>query len=591
MNWPGLVLESLTLASLLVVATQVYLVLNKLWIRKHERAVAESVSIMGESLGLAPLAILSVNYAADGYWEGMVDSALWVLAGVVTIAVGTGRWVEGKRQRGFWQLVRESLRLERNEVGDLARSFFRPSGAAQILEILGQVALLDQELDERERAFVESFAESWGVSFQWEELEESGGGALDMVRLRRSVERYLATSPPAGQVTQLADAVSSLVRIDRVTTEEEELMLEELTGMFDDYAGEGGSTRYVVALVPQDEAQDEALRGLLPGIVKKRLEGGLAYPVGPYYSTRYADVVAEQYRSMSFFATVVREEAGDAVRAPARPDPRGLAGLVILGALLALSAWTPAPASAQFGAIESLARRVSDLGFYYTRGGIASTGGGLERDAFGMSSFGVELLFEVAEIPSAEARERQRAAEPRVLHVLKEIEVREHPDGTADTIRRYEVVQRTPGIRPDDILWTLEVGIGYGQVQGLELRDPSLDLNATIRTLPAVSLYLSYEPLGTYLGIRTGFLRTHAMQVVDADGAIYNGDAEAFMMGGLVGYAFAMDPTWLFIEAGYTARSFPSVKWSAPGALPAGVPRELDTSGWGITVGIQFPVQ
>ena len=591
MNWPGLVLESLTAASLLVVAAQVYLVLNKLWIRKHEPAVAESVSIMGESLGLVPLAILSVNYAADGYWEGVVDSALWVLAGVVTIAVGTGRWVEGRRQRGFWRLLRESLKLERTEVGDLARSFFRPSGAAQILDILGQVAMLDRDLDERERAFVESFADSWGVSFRWEDLEESEGNALDMVRLRRSVERYLATTPPVGLVTQLADAVSSLVRIDRVTTAEEDLMLEELQGMFDDYAGQARSTRYVVAVVPQDEAQDEALRGLLPGIEKRRLEGGMAYPVGPYYSSRYADVVAEQYRSMSFFATVVVET--DVAAAPSRKGgpSGGLGGLALIGLAVSLSVAWPAPAVAQFGAIESLARRVSDLGFYYSRGGIVPRGSGLERSAFGMSSFGVELLFEVAEIPSAAARERQRSAEPSVRQVLTEVEVHEHPDGTADTIRRYEVVRRTPGLRPDDILWTLEVGIGYGQVQGLELRDPSLDLNATIRTLPAVSLYLSYEPLGTYLGIRTGFLRTHAMQVVDADGTIYDGSAEAFMMGGLLGYAFALDPTWLFIEAGYTARSFPSVEWSAPGGLPPGIPRELDTSGWGITVGIQFPVQ
>lgn len=318
-----LAISSLTVASVALVAAQVYLILNKLWIRKHERAVAESISIMGEMLGIVPLTLLTLNYAMDGYWAGAADSLLWVLAGAVTIVIGTGRWVEGKRRRGFWTLVRESLRLERGEVGDLARSFFRPSSAREIVEILGQVALLDRTLDDRERAFVESFAESWGVDFSWDDLEAGEGGHMDMVRLRGSVERYLATSPPQGQVSQLADTLRSLVRIDQVTTPDEELMLEELHGMLGEYAGERAeAARHVVAVVPQDPKQDTVLSTLLPGLTKRRLEGGLAYPVGPFYSDRYADVVAEQYRSMSFFATVVRDTGEEPVPAAASREPQ-----------------------------------------------------------------------------------------------------------------------------------------------------------------------------------------------------------------------------------------------------------------------------
>ncbi len=324
-----LALGTLSMASLAVVAVQLYLILNKLWIRKHERAVAESVSIMGESLGLVPLAVLSLNYALDGYWVGALDALLWITAGVVTILIGTGRWVEGKRQRSLWTLVREALRLERGEVGDLVHSFFRPSSAREILDILGQVALLDRTLDQREREFVESFAESWGLEFSWQELERDAGtesdegSHVDMVRLRRSVERYLATSPPDGQVTQLADALTALVRIDQVTTPHEELMLEELRGMLREYAGEQShAVRHVVAVVPQDPKQDDALASLLPGLAKRRLEGGLAYPVGPFFSGRYADVVAQQYRSMSFFATVVRDFEESSAASPSVPEPQ-----------------------------------------------------------------------------------------------------------------------------------------------------------------------------------------------------------------------------------------------------------------------------
>lgn len=259
----------------------------------------------------------------------------------------------------------------------------------------------------------------------------------------------------------------------------------------------------------------------------------------------------------------------------------------LAGLLLPLCA--PAPAAAQFGPIEALARQVSDLSFYYSRGA-AVRGSGLDSEPFGLTSFGVELLFEVAEIPSREARQRRADVEPVTRRVLREVAVRRSPEGT-DTIYHYDIVRSTPGYGPDDITWTMEVGIGYGQVQGLDLRDPTLDLNAMIRTLPSVTLYLSYEPWGTYLGLRTGFLRTHALQIIDEAGTIYPGSAEAFMMGALLGYAFAIDPAYLFIEWGYTARTFPSVEWSAVDALPAGVPRDLDVSGWGASVGIQFPIR
>ncbi len=249
----------------------------------------------------------------------------------------------------------------------------------------------------------------------------------------------------------------------------------------------------------------------------------------------------------------------------------------------------PAPASAQFGAVEALASRVSDLGFFYSRGGTQSSRT-LQGEALGVTSFGVEMLFEVAEIPSAAARSRVAAAGSSETWVLRETRVTVS-DAGVDTTYHYDVVRRRPGYGPDDIEWTLEMGIGYGQVQGMELRDASLDLNATIRTLPSLTLYLTYEPLAAYLGLRTGFLRTHAMQVMDESGTLFDGEAEAFMMGGLAGYALSLGPTWLFLEAGYTERMFPSVKWSAPGALPPGVPRALDVSGWGITAGLQFPIR
>lgn len=259
-------------------------------------------------------------------------------------------------------------------------------------------------------------------------------------------------------------------------------------------------------------------------------------------------------------------------------------------ALAVAAAIAPAPADAQFGPIDALASRVSDLSFFFSTGGIAGGSPELESEAFGLKSFGVELLFEVAEVPTAAARRRLAEAGDSTRAVLRSMEVVRSESGV-DTVYHYDIQRVRPSLGDDDILWTLEVGIGYGQVEGLQLSDPGLDLNTSLRLLPSLTLYLTYEPVGTYVGLRTGFMRTDALQVTDAEGARFGGEAEAFMFGAVGGYAFALDPTFLFIEGGYTLQNFPSVEWSGEGPLPAGVPRDLDASAWLLTAGIQFPIR
>ena len=309
-------LQLLAVLALVMTAAQAYLIVNKLWIRKHEAAVAESVSILGETLGILPMGILTVTFLTRGSWEGVVDAIIWIFVGVVTIAIGTGRWVEGKRRRGFWTLVREAVKLERDEVGDLARSFLRPSGAPKILRVLGRVALIDRDLDERERAFIETFAENWGIDFSWDELRgELEGGQSDFAELRRALDDYLRLSPPPAQASQLGDVLGALVAIDEQTTDEEELMLDELQGMLAEYVDrEGQGLGWGVAIVPQNPDQDAAIASLLPGVERRAVEGGHAYVLGPYHSPRYAELVRARYRSLNIFTTVVRVSHDEARR-------------------------------------------------------------------------------------------------------------------------------------------------------------------------------------------------------------------------------------------------------------------------------------
>ncbi len=298
-------------AALLLTALQLYLTINKLWKRKHERAVADSISILGEFVGLVPVTLFTLKFALDGEWEGAADGGLWIFGAVFAVLIGSGRWVESRRGRGMFTLIRESIHHERGEVGYLARSFIRPSGASHILRILGRVALLDDHLDDREKNFVESFARSWGIDFHWEDVPAApGDDPLDFLPLRQELDDYLATSPPPAQVQQLGEVLHALVSIDQNVMQSESLMMTELDGMMDAYLNtdEGSGLMYAVVLVPQGQDQDRAIASVLPDLAKRDLNGGQVYVAGNYHSFDFAEIVAAQYRALNFFTAVVRTE-------------------------------------------------------------------------------------------------------------------------------------------------------------------------------------------------------------------------------------------------------------------------------------------
>ncbi|HSM37125.1 MAG TPA: hypothetical protein VK837_12055 [Longimicrobiales bacterium] len=305
------VLRTLTAASLLLAVAQVYLTLNKLWTRKHEQVVAESISIAGEAVGLVPLVLLSLTFAIEGQWLGLFDAALWGTSAAVTIAIGAGVWVEGRRKRPFLSLVRDALKLERREVGHLARSLLLPSNAEEILEVLVHLALVDQRLDARERAFIEHFAEAWRLDFSWERIrhdpDEQHG---DYLVLQQKVAAHLATSPSDAQVRQLSDIVRALVEVDDEVSPEEALVVAEVEGMLEAYlSGEREERPYTVALVPQSPDQDRAITTVLPGVEKTELQGGHAFLAGGYHSRDFAELVGDRYRDLGFFTVVVPRQS------------------------------------------------------------------------------------------------------------------------------------------------------------------------------------------------------------------------------------------------------------------------------------------
>lgn len=266
------------------------------------------------------------------------------------------------------------------------------------------------------------------------------------------------------------------------------------------------------------------------------------------------------------------------------PQGAGAAAVAGLATLLLLLTGAARPLHAQLGAVEALLDRVTDVSFYVSSGSLSPGTEGVGTGGYGLASYGLELLFSIGSVsrpvPGAEAPAGDTVAMEWVRTTLT------RRGAYTDTTDVFEV-RTVPREVPSETVWLFELGLGYGQLVGFEADSREVELKGTIRDLPSVSFYASYEPLGGYFGFRSGFMTLHALQFYDAEGTVYSGEAESFLASGLVGYAKEVLGFNLFAEGGYSLRYFPSVVWSTD-ALPPEVPRTLNLSGWHISGGIQF---
>ncbi len=299
-------IEFLVGISLLVSTITTYLVINKLWSRKGHREVAESISISAALLGLATGFPFLIEFALiDHRWAAAGSSTLGILKGVVYVLVGAGIWVQENRGVGFFTLFVRALRLERHESGNLVKALAQPKGARQLMEVFRAMAEVDKNLDEREIELMRLFAHRWHLDLPDLSAGDTERGA-DLLQVRKSVEAYLAMSPPPEQASELVDVLQLFVQADEKVTQEEELMMEEITGMAAAYVGEAGPRAMnEVVIVPQDAEQTEAVRSLLPGVEPKTARGGRVFMVGRFFSPRYAEMVCEKYIALGLFTARV----------------------------------------------------------------------------------------------------------------------------------------------------------------------------------------------------------------------------------------------------------------------------------------------
>lgn len=292
--------------SLLMTALQVYLRINKIWKRKHEPEVADSQSIAGLGLLFINCGLWVVYYIIQGDSQSVIDTSLFMVEAGLFVLVGSGLWVKGRRGMKFWYLIRQALKLERKEADYLIKKFFKPQNADVILGILHQLAMIDDDLDPKELEILQSFAKEWNIKYNPDELNKyrKTDSTENYIKLRQSVEDYVAGEPPKEQAAQLKDMMGALIKADDVVSAEEELIFNELTGIVEGYLNDKIENRFHVFIVPQKPDHEYEVRKMVPLAPKVKTLGGIAFRIGSYYSYNYAELICRQYQE--HFFTIVQ---------------------------------------------------------------------------------------------------------------------------------------------------------------------------------------------------------------------------------------------------------------------------------------------
>ena len=185
-----------------------YLTVNKIWKRRKNEEVANSISIVAAMLGFAvgfPFLLNSLFITNDYFSAGKSVVAL-ILATVFTL-IGTGYFVDKNRGVGLFTLIGRALKLEGRESGELITDMLRPTGASKINEILKKLAAIDDDIAKEEIDLINQFSRKWGINLP--ELKPGKPEEVtNLVELKGLVQAYLNEGPDTDVAQGLVDLIN-----------------------------------------------------------------------------------------------------------------------------------------------------------------------------------------------------------------------------------------------------------------------------------------------------------------------------------------------------------------------------------------------
>ena len=303
------IIAFLVTSALFISIFQFYLKLNKVWKRRGIAEVANSISIVAALLGFGvgfPFLLNSLFISGD--YPAAGKSVLGLGMAVMMTLISMGYFVEENRGKGFFRLLFDALGAEKNESTDLLSAMLRPHGATKIIEILTQLAAIDDDVAQEEIDLINEFAERWRIDIP--ELKPgTPENVTNLVELKELVQSYLNEKPDIEVAQNLVDLINMMAEADDEVTEEESMSVGEFTGMIAHYVSqeEGGSIdAFEVVIVPQNEKQSKAVKDLIPNISPVKKQGGQIFIVGTFYSEEYANAVCGKYVSLGLFTNSIK---------------------------------------------------------------------------------------------------------------------------------------------------------------------------------------------------------------------------------------------------------------------------------------------
>tara|TARA_B100001123_G_C15210775_1_gene987168 strand:- start:51 stop:1010 length:960 start_codon:yes stop_codon:yes gene_type:complete len=306
MTWFEKLLTFLVSGALVFSLIKGYLTVNKIWKRRKNEEVANSISIVAAMLGFVvgfPF-LLNALIITNDYFNAAKSVIALFLATVFTL-IGTGYFVDKNRGVGFFTLLGRALKLEGKESGDLISDMIRPKGARKIIDILKKLAAIDDDIAQEEIDLINQFSEKWGIDVP-DLTPGKPQEVTNLVELKGLVQSYLDEGPDTEVAEGLVDLINLMAEADDEVTEEEAMAVAEFTGMISHYVSQekgGEMEMFEVSIVPQGDQQMEAVRELLPELDIVESRGGRVFKVGKYFSEDYAEAVCEKYIALGLYSS------------------------------------------------------------------------------------------------------------------------------------------------------------------------------------------------------------------------------------------------------------------------------------------------
>ena len=271
------IIAFLVTSALFISIFQFYLKLNKVWKRRGIKEVANSISIVAALLGFAvgfPFLLNSLFISGD--YPAAGKSVLGLGMAVMMTLISMGYFVDENREKGFIRLLLDALGAEKSESTDLLSAMLRPHGANKIIEILTQLAAIDDDVAQEEVDLINEFAERWRINIPEIKVGKPEK-VTNLLELKDLVQSYLDEKPDVEVAQNLVDLINMMAEADDEVTDEEAMAVGEFTGMIAHYVSqeEGGSIdAFEVVIVPQNEEQADAVIELLPYVHPVKRQGG-----------------------------------------------------------------------------------------------------------------------------------------------------------------------------------------------------------------------------------------------------------------------------------------------------------------------------